>query len=907
LTGDTLSGNNAQGGMGGRGGRGSRGGEGGVGGIGAGGAIDQANASLSLVGDTLTGNTASGGHGGQGGSGTAGPGVGGFGGLALGGGLYTGGGVVNLINDTLFMNITQANSGHFQRSQGGAIDAGAGIVLLTNDTIADNVTLANNVSGVGGGVQNGSAFVSLQNTLVAQNTATTGPDFIGTVQFSDHNLIGNTSGSSGFSATNGDILNPASIGLGALANNGGPTQTLALQPGSPAIDTGDDAALTTIAQAEGVAVANVTDQTGHPRLFGAHIDIGAVEYPPVATALKFVAPPAFTAGLAGTVQVKVLDQFGNLLASDNSDRVTLSGAPFVSGSTTVTVQNGIATFSNLIISQAGTYTLSATSANLTAATSTSFTVTAAAITQPNDPGFEKPPVGSSYQVDPTGSPWTFAGAAGVAGNGSPVTSGNPNTPQGTQVAWMQNGGTISQAVNFAAGTYTISLDAAQRGNFPSHSSIQMQVDGQTVGTIAPAGTSYALYTTPSFTVTAGSHTIQFVGVGSGGSTALLDQVSIQAVSSSPPPAPPPSPPPVSVTQPSNPGFELSAVGNSYQMDPTGSPWTFAGAAGVAGNNSPVTSGNPAAPQGAQVAWMQNGGTVSQAVTFAAGSYTLSFQAAQRGNYPSNSSIQVQIDGQTEGTITPTGTSYASYTTNSFTVTAGSHTIRFVGVASGGSTALLDAVSIQTAPAGVDIHGQPHDAVVGQLIGPVAVAVVDASGNTVPGSNQLVTLSIASGPAGAVLSGHTTVRAIDGVATFAGLTLNIAGTYTLKATGGILTPDTSNRFTVMPADVRDDITVKRGGLHRHGSDGLKQVVTVTYTSQHRLDGPLALVLSEQPSDVVLDHATGSYQGNPYIDVLPVGTSLAPGQSLTVTLEFSFAGPGHRQDDDLSYSTDVLEGI
>ena len=148
---------------------------------------------------------------------------------------------------------------------------------------------------------------------------------------------------------------------------------------------------------------------------------------------------------------------------------------------------------------------------------------------PSDPGFETPNVAAAgFQVDPTGSPWTFAGAAGLASNGGPVTSGNPNAPQGTQVAWMQNGGTVSQVVNVAAGSYTISFEAAQRGNFPSNSTIQVKIDGQTVGTITPTGTSYALYSTGPFTVTAGSHTIQFVGVGVGGSTALFDAVSIAA-------------------------------------------------------------------------------------------------------------------------------------------------------------------------------------------------------------------------------------------------------------------------------------------------------------------------------------------------------------------------------------------
>jgi hypothetical protein len=57
--------------------------------------------------------------------------------------------------------------------------------------------------------------------------------------------------------------------LGLLQNNGGPTQTLALQRGSPAIGKADD------------AVAPATDQRGHARTdhFGLATDIGAYEYP----------------------------------------------------------------------------------------------------------------------------------------------------------------------------------------------------------------------------------------------------------------------------------------------------------------------------------------------------------------------------------------------------------------------------------------------------------------------------------------------------------------------------------------------------------------------------------------------------------------------------------------------------
>ena len=124
---------------------------------------------------------------------------------------------------------------------------------------------------------------------------------------------------------------------------------------------------------------------------------------------------------------------------------------------------------------------------------------------------------------------TYSPQSGVAGNGSAFTSGNPNAPQGTQVAFLQKNGTLSQAVNFSAGTYIVSFDAAQRKNFQASSqTVAVEVDGTVVGTIKPSGTSYALYTTNAFTVTAGTHTVEFVGLdpNGGDNTAFIDEVTI---------------------------------------------------------------------------------------------------------------------------------------------------------------------------------------------------------------------------------------------------------------------------------------------------------------------------------------------------------------------------------------------
>ncbi len=158
----------------------------------------------------------------------------------------------------------------------------------------------------------------------------------------------------------------------------------------------------------------------------------------------------------------------------------------------------------------------------------------------------------------------------------------------------------------------------------------------------------------------------------------------------------------------DPNFTQVNVGtgsSAYAYNPTGSPWTFsnlsyANGSGLAGNNSAFTWGNPNAPVGTQVAFVQGTGTITQTVNnWSAGSYTLSFSAAERGNYGvSREDFKVLVDGQTVGTFLPTLTSYQTFSTSTFTVSAGAHTIEFVGIDSAGNdnTVFLGQVAVATA-------------------------------------------------------------------------------------------------------------------------------------------------------------------------------------------------------------------
>ena len=146
----------------------------------------------------------------------------------------------------------------------------------------------------------------------------------------------------------------------------------------------------------------------------------------------------------------------------------------------------------------------------------------------------------------------------------------------------------------------------------------------------------------------------------------------------------------------DPGFEMPNVGNGYMTKPgADSPWVWGGkTCGVAGNGSAMTSGNPPAPDGTQVAFLQGDNmNCSQSVIFAAGNFTISFMAAQQAG--SNQTIQAQADANVVGSFTPPDTNYSSYTTPPFPMFAGLRAVMLKSTSTG--TVLIDSVSISNAP------------------------------------------------------------------------------------------------------------------------------------------------------------------------------------------------------------------
>ncbi len=142
--------------------------------------------------------------------------------------------------------------------------------------------------------------------------------------------------------------------------------------------------------------------------------------------------------------------------------------------------------------------------------------------------FETPALAGDYRYVPPGSSWTFSSGAGIASNGSNITQGVDNAPDGKQVAFIQAQSSLSQNVTFIGGKYTVSFLAAQSVGSASTQSLIVCVDNTSIAIITPTGARYLRYSTPSFTVTAGIHMLQFKGLGAGAhNIAFIDSVTLE--------------------------------------------------------------------------------------------------------------------------------------------------------------------------------------------------------------------------------------------------------------------------------------------------------------------------------------------------------------------------------------------
>ena len=263
-----------------------------------------------------------------------------------GGGIYTS-------SDLTLVNTTVANN---QAQYGGGLyttPCGCATATLTNSTVTGNYAHS------GGGIYHYAGTLNLTNSIVAGNGGHDGPDLfvaLGGVHYAAVNYAGvNIFSQSDVGQPGVDIYEP-NIGnifitlttidpdgtpasgdeftAGALANNGGMVQTVAINPNGVARDAGSDAAAVYDDDANPATpdVAIPTDARGLNRTVG-HVDVGAFEAQPAAPTDIALSPASVAENSANGTVVGALsdtdtdpgDSATYTLTDDSGGRFAISG------------------------------------------------------------------------------------------------------------------------------------------------------------------------------------------------------------------------------------------------------------------------------------------------------------------------------------------------------------------------------------------------------------------------------------------------------------------------------------------------------------------------------------------------------------------------------------------------------
>jgi hypothetical protein len=277
--------------------------------------------------------------------------------LSNNGGATSGGGLLNLGTATLVGCTISGNSANVTGAtpgQGGGLD-NDGTMVATNCTVSGNYA---DVSG--GGVLNsgGSNTLTLTNCTVSGNSSGGGPSGVvnnATLTMTNTIVSGNKYGDVAGGYSGGNNLIGGDALLARLGNYGGPTQTMPLLPGSPAIGGG----------ASGTAIP-VIDQRGQPR--AGIVDIGAFQsqgfFLKLAASSAFQSAPInteFASPLAVTVTAM------NSVEPVNGGVVSFAATPVGSASATLsaataTITGGAASVTSTAGASIGQYLVTATAA-----------------------------------------------------------------------------------------------------------------------------------------------------------------------------------------------------------------------------------------------------------------------------------------------------------------------------------------------------------------------------------------------------------------------------------------------------------------------------------------------------------------------------------------------------------------
>lgn len=520
-------------------------------------------------------------------------------------------------------------------------------------------------------------------------------------------------------------------------------------------------------------------------------------------ALAFDTQPSPTvAGIAfnPAVAVSVRDAFGNTVTSSTASlTLALANNPTgasLTGTVSVSATNGVATFTGVSVDRQGSgYTLSVSTPGLTA-TSVAFNATVGTPTrlafgvQPSNvvAGSAITPAVTVRVVDAAGNTVT------TATNSITVAIGN-NPGVGSL-----NGTRTVSAVNGVATFSNLSITRTGVGY-----TLTAAATGLTTGTSAAfnvtpgAATSLAFFTNPPNVVTAGAVITPSVKVGvrdSYGNTVTGSTASIT----------------LSLT--TNPGG--STLGGTLTVNAVDGVATFpdltlnksafsyrlaAASTGLTSNTSALFDVQAGAAS--KLAFTTQPANVAVGATFGTAVRVTVRDALDNTVTTPAVSLSIAI-GNNPGGATLGGTT--TVTTSNGVATFSNITFDKLGtgytlVASRTSlTAATSSAFNVTAGAASRLAFivQPGNTSAGTAFNPdVQVAVTDVGGNTVTTATTSITVRLGNNPGGGTLSGTTVISAVNGVATFPGLSLNRTGTgYTLAASATGLTASTSTAFNVV---------------------------------------------------------------------------------------------------------------
>jgi hypothetical protein len=235
---------------------------------------------------------------------------------------------------------------------------------------------------------------------------------------------------------------------------------------------------------------------------------------------------------------------------------------------------------------------------------------------------------------------------------------------------------------------------------------------------------------------------------------------------------------------------------------------------IAGTSSVFTV-NAAAPSKLAIVSQPNGATVGLAFSPA----LIVDVEDQFGNLVNDSdSITVSVAGGPSQNLMGSTTMVATNGQAAFATlalsTPGTYTFSAVDQTESLATATSGPVTVFTdTPTQLAFSAQPSSGTAGTALGTFTVSVENGNANVVTSDSSNITLAFASNPGGAVLGGTFTALAVNGVATFGGVVLNTAGTYTLFAldTADSVPAVTSDAFNVSPSTASTLVFVQQSSI------------------------------------------------------------------------------------------------